>query len=488
MVQRSPKTTSRKDRTKYLNELDNKMVKALDEVNAAKFDIKSSKPGSPDFIKATSALDMAESNYRNLQQEYNDFVKRESATALESKLKKLETEKQRKVALNESTQKVESDIQKTKTSLNTTLNMGSEERRPSLAGVTSLPAETPAPAQAQTPASGSRGGTKKGGDKKPKPKTDAEQYADAIELARTKYNMPDIIFKNVPSLGALLNRLVNDELTLEQFNREIELDPWYRSNSQEIKNRYVQLYNYQDLVKSGRAQGTTDYEQRINQITNRIQARSRELRGVEIDPNEARMMAQDLYIFNQDADDTVVTQRLARYIKPVAGMVAGQPTTGYSGQALQNYQTLQGIARANGFKVEDILPRDAAGKPMTAEGILQGIATQQIDVNRLAQDARKLAAQGQPDYVKELLAQGYDLENIYAPYKNSMASILELRPDQIQLNDPALRMAINKNGDMNIYEYERALRKDARWQYTENAARDIAGKTLRVLRDFGFEA
>lgn len=331
--------------------------------------------------------------------------------------------------------------------------------------------------------------TKKPPSKKAKPKTDAEQYADAIELARTKYQMPDILFKNVPSLGKLLNRLVNDELTIDQFSREIELDPWYRSNSQEIKNRYVQLYNYQDLVKSGRAQGTTDYEQRINKITANLQARARELRGAEIDPTEARLMAQDLYIFNQDADDAVVTQRLSRFIKPVAGMIAGQPSTGYSGQALQNYQTLQGIAKANGFKIEDILPRDAAGKPMTAEGILQGIATQQIDINRIAQDARRLAAQGQPDYVKELLAQGYDLENIYAPYKRSMASILEIQnPDQIQLNDPALRMAIGKNGDMNIYEYERALRKDPRWQYTENASRDIAGKTLRVLRDFGFEA
>lgn len=351
------------------------------------------------------------------------------------------------------------------------------------------PVVTPQPPAAPVQAAKAPAAPAKKKTAKEKPKTDAEQYADAVALAQQKYQMPDILFKNVPSLRTLLDRLVNDELTLDQFSREIELDPWYRSNSQEIKNRYVQLYNYQDLVKSGRAQGTTDYEQRINKITADLQARARELRGAEIDPAEARLIAQDLYIFNQDADQAVVTQRLSRFIKPVAGMVAGQPTTGYSGQALQNYQTLQGIAKANGFKIEDILPRDAAGKPMTAEGILQGIATQQIDVNRIAQDARKLAAQGQPDYVKELLAQGYDLENIYAPYKQRMATILEIQnPDRIQLNDPALRMAIGKNGDMNMYEYERALRKDARWQYTENAAQDVANKTLRVLRDFGFEA
>lgn len=488
MEPRSTKKLSRKNRAKYLNDLDTRMQQALEAVNAAKFDIKSSKPGSPDFVKASLDLDVADTKYKTLQQEYKDFVKNEAQTTLESQIKKLEADKQRKIALNEPVQNVEAQIEKTKSNLNKALNIGAEERRPSLTGITSVPSVgEPAATPVAPPAAPSA--PSKGPSKKPKPKTDAEQYADAIELARTKYQMPDILFKNVPSLGKLLNRLVNDELTIDQFSREIELDPWYRSNSQEIKNRYVQLYNYQDLVKSGRAQGTTDYEQRISKITANLQARARELRGAEIDPTEARLMAQDLYIFNQDADDAVVTQRLSRFIKPVAGMIAGQPSTGYSGQALQNYQTLQGIAKANGFKIEDILPRDAAGKPMTAEGILQGIATQQIDINRIAQDARRLAAQGQPDYVKELLAQGYDLENIYAPYKRSMASILEIQnPDQIQLNDPALRMAIGKNGDMNIYEYERALRKDPRWQYTENASRDIAGKTLRVLRDFGFEA
>jgi hypothetical protein len=127
------------------------------------------------------------------------------------------------------------------------------------------------------------------------------------------------------------------------------------------------------------------------------------------------------------------------------------------------------------------------GKPMTAEGTLEQLALGRLDINRIAQDVRKLAAIGQPDYVKDLLGQGYDLENIYAPYKERMATVLELDPNTISLGDPTLRMGIGKEGDMNLYDFERALRQDARWQYTSNAREDVSNSALQVLRDFGFQ-
>lgn len=317
-------------------------------------------------------------------------------------------------------------------------------------------------------------------------KSGADRYAEAIALANEKYNMPDIIFRNVKSLGDLLRKYVNNELTDKQFALEIQNDPWYRSNSAEIKARYVQLFNYEDLVKSGQATGTTDYEQQLARIIRNIQAKARELNGIEIPDDQAKLLAKDLYIYNLDNDPAVLTERLVRFIRPTAGMIGGIPTLGYSGQALQNYQTLQAIAKSNGLRIEDILPRDATGAPMTAEGILEQLALGKLDLNRIAQDSRKLAALGQPDFVKDLLGQGYDLETIYSPYRNAMAASLELDPNTISLSDPALRMGISKEGDMNLYDYERSLRQDGRWQYTKQAREEVSDVALRVLRDFGF--
>ena len=71
-------------------------------------------------------------------------------------------------------------------------------------------------------------------------------------------------------------------------------------------------------------------------------------------------------------------------------------------------------------------------------------------------------------------------------YKETMASVLELDPTAIKLNDQTLRNAIGPNGEMPIYDFQRALRKDARWQYTNNARKEVSDSVSKVLQDFGF--
>ena len=85
------------------------------------------------------------------------------------------------------------------------------------------------------------------------------------------------------------------------------------------------------------------------------------------------------------------------------------------------------------------------------------------------------------------LNQGYDLQDVYAPYKNTMAAELQLDANTINLNDPTLRSAITDKGDMNLYDYKKILRQDKRWQYTSNAKQEVADSALKVLQDFGFQ-
>jgi hypothetical protein len=68
-----------------------------------------------------------------------------------------------------------------------------------------------------------------------------------------------------------------------------------------------------------------------------------------------------------------------------------------------------------------------------------------------------------------------------------MANILELNPDEIDLNDPSLEVAINDKGDMNLSEFKRVLRQDSRWQYTNQAKEEVSNIALKVLKDFGFQ-
>ena len=110
------------------------------------------------------------------------------------------------------------------------------------------------------------------------------------------------------------------------------------------------------------------------------------------------------------------------------------------------------------------------------------------DIKIIDKEIRSIAALGMPDKVVKLLDQGIDLDTVYSPYKNLMASILELNPESIDLRDPTLRSAIGPDKEIPIYDFEKNLRKDYRWQYTDNAKRDVSNVALKVLRDFGFQA
>jgi hypothetical protein len=318
----------------------------------------------------------------------------------------------------------------------------------------------------------------------PPPVTDEEQRVTALDVAATDFDLPETIFKNVPSLNKILKQYVEENWTEAKLRKAIRDDNWYRKNSEEIKARYVQKFNYDDLVATGQATGSTDYEMQISKIERSLAKRAGEIGSTAAnDPAALRKAAENLYITNRSEDTTYIDDFLAASIKTVAGMIGGRVTEGYSGDALQNYNTLVKAARDNGFQVSDILPGGA-----NEQQVLQGIATGKIDIDRVKQDARKLAAQGQPQYVRDLLAQGYNLAQVFQPYRQTMATVLEIGDaDQIDLNDPLLRSAITDKGDMNLYDFKKALRQDNRWQYTEQAKSDVSTAALNVLRDFGFQ-
>ena len=140
-------------------------------------------------------------------------------------------------------------------------------------------------------------------------------------------------------------------------------------------------------------------------------------------------------------------------------------------------QSILGTAKANGVTLNQ------SQIDSFAKRVQDG-----TDIKIIDKEIRGIAALGMPDKVAKLLDQGVDLGTIYSPYKNLMATILELNPESIDLKDPTLRSAIGPDKEMPIYDFEKALRKDYRWQYTDNAKRDVSNVALKVLRDFGFQA
>ena len=165
---------------------------------------------------------------------------------------------------------------------------------------------------------------------------------------------------------------------------------------------------------------------------------------------------------------------LVKNTKEYKDIVAKKATQEES-KILTSVQVLKNVADKNGITLDQDQLDSFADRIKRGE-----------DATLVANDIRKLAAIGQPDNIKKLIEQGVDLATVYDPYKKLMGSILEVNPNSIPLNDPTLRMAIGPDKEMSLYEYQRELRKDNRWQYTNQARTEASDVARTVLKDFGF--
>jgi hypothetical protein len=160
-------------------------------------------------------------------------------------------------------------------------------------------------------------------------------------------------------------------------------------------------------------------------------------------------------------------------------LTGGISAKGAAGEAADALDKLRTTARLNGFNLE----KDFGNQ---LDSWLQRISRGESvdDFSRLIRAQAKL---GLPEKVGTLLDEGLDLANIFAPYRNTMAKLLEVTPDSISLDDPVLRSAYGQDKEMSIYDFQRAVRKDPRWQYTDNAREEVSTAALGILRDFGFQ-
>jgi hypothetical protein len=369
----------------------------------------------------------------------------------------------------------------------------SKSKKPITSGQKPAPISTAAgvfdPARARMGEEASMGAAKPAGVTPVGVTTGTRTLESILGDVQNYFDLPDYIFKLDKDLSNLLVRAVNEKWTEDRWSKEIETTNWWRKNSDSVRKRLVSFGNYSDLQGQGQDVSKSDYGLWLSKKKGQLKADAQTLAGVAITDQQADEIAKKIYLGFLDDDENAIRAFLVPLIGKTTSIVGGKTMTGFGGQALKDYQTLQSIAKANGFSLSQILPGISAtttGGDLE-EAVLEKIALGELDVNRISQDARMMAAIGQPEFVRGLLNQGYDLDQVYAPYRNTMANVLELNAEQINLNDPTLRSAISDKGETNLYDFQRQLRKDSRWQYTQNARQEVSDITLNVLRDFGFQ-
>ena len=126
-----------------------------------------------------------------------------------------------------------------------------------------------------------------------------------------------------------------------------------------------------------------------------------------------------------------------------------------------------------------------------ATSYANNIVAGKVDENTAFNTIRESAANAFPSLGDKIKA-GIDLKTLADPYIQSMSNILEVPSTGIDLFDPKIRSALSftlpdgKVGTKSIYDFEKELRQDPRWQFTNNAREQAASIATTVLKDFGF--
>jgi hypothetical protein len=173
--------------------------------------------------------------------------------------------------------------------------------------------------------------------------------------------------------------------------------------------------------------------------------------------------------------DTTIKKQLASGTQEINALNIPEGPSG------KFFVQIKNLAFDNGIKLSD---KDATAY---ANKIVAG----QVDENTVYGAIRESAASAFPALADKIKA-GLDLKNLASPYIQSMSDILEIPDTAIDLFDPQIRSAMaytlpdGKIGTKSIYNFEKELRKDDRWQYTNKAREQAASVATTVLRDFGF--
>ena len=315
--------------------------------------------------------------------------------------------------------------------------------------------------------------------------------ATAAEMKKWKPLLKDAQEKNASTQTYKIKGKIGTQATIGGLDSDtwlllqLQQNPEYRAELDKVKFTDPYLFDRQsekklyedavaaaggDATKLAEVEATTAYGRGLKDLKDAIET-ARIAAGAELSDVEVNALAQEAYDKGLDRERNSFNAFLDSKFKFGA--------TAAKGKAGEQLADLQKVASANGL---DLQKAFGTQLPTWFASINKGES-----IETYKKQIRDVAKIGMPQNIASLLDNGIDLDAIYSPYKNVMASVLEINPESITLNDPVLRGAITGEKELPIYEFQRQLRKDSRWQYTNQAKEEVSDVALKVLRDFGFQ-
>jgi len=120
---------------------------------------------------------------------------------------------------------------------------------------------------------------------------------------------------------------------------------------------------------------------------------------------------------------------------------------------------------------------------------VSNVVTNRQSLDDVKADLRRTYLAGMYPGWADKINEGFDPSEIFEPYRNAASNLLEL--SEIGLDDPIMKrasQAIGADGkpvQLPLYQFEQEVRKDPRWQKTNNAVESYNRLADQVLGMFG---
>lgn len=321
-----------------------------------------------------------------------------------------------------------------------------------------------------------------------------------MEELAAQYGYAAAFFNSNPELAALIKQAVSGQWTPDKFRAALMATNWYRSQTESLRA-------WAELT----ARDPVEAQKRIDEKARQIQQMANQ-QGISLSTDRLNQMARDA--LSMGWDDLLLQQSVASEWHYSPGDTAGGAATlevRYKQMADEFGITL------NNQQVGDFISGTMAGR-YTEDNV-----------------ADFLRDQAKSKYVglRGYLDLGMTVKQIASPYLSSYATIMEVSPDTVSVNDPYIQRALQgvpapggtssggttrqatsflsgPSGSparrdvtpqpgvatasvtakppvmpQSLYDFERDLRRDPRWLQTKNAREQLETSALGVLRDFG---
>jgi hypothetical protein len=154
-----------------------------------------------------------------------------------------------------------------------------------------------------------------------------------------------------------------------------------------------------------------------------------------------------------------------------------------SGAFDQTVTALRGFAEDNGIN----LTEDFIGKQ--AKAIAEGTVSADEVLGELRD---KYVAPAYPGFADDIRA-GKSVRDLAAPYTATMAKLLEIPESDVKVNDPSIARAIQavdekgQAAHLPLWQFEQEIKKDSRYQFTQNAWNEYGKQAYKVMQMFGLQ-